>query len=481
MARETEIFSFKTPALALALTATVFLAGCGGGGGGGGLSSFLGTAQRTASLLDAVNRNDAGEVRRWIARGASLSATDDDGDTPLHLAALQGFVQVAEILIDARANLEATEDNGFTPLHNGAYNGHVNVIRVLLDAGADRSAETNKGNTPQQLAVQRGHANAARFIENYTPRPNNRPNPRPNPTSQRGPGYTNSLGGALSALTALDSRARGQPRPTGALATCLAADRDRCRNLRQVVPNIGVANVGLRYPGGMGWVRPTQVNVRNLVGTFEASDGDRTFGGWGEWSYFYTTTGSEESRRGRSTPTARHGSFESRGGGCDSDPCHRRYVLAQSHGLLYDGIPDGTATYRGYSYASVIHASADPGSTYVLRSDATYLGDATLTANFDRRRLDARFHNFRAGGTVARELAGGVSFTGVSMDGDGEFRQDSGNRYINGAFYGPDETEAAGTWYVDRTSVSRQQCGVGGGGLCSQGSVVVGSFGARQQ
>lgn len=31
MARETGIFSFKTPALALALTATVFLAGCGGG------------------------------------------------------------------------------------------------------------------------------------------------------------------------------------------------------------------------------------------------------------------------------------------------------------------------------------------------------------------------------------------------------------------------------------------------------------------
>ncbi len=487
-------------------------------------------------LIAAITRWDAAAVRRLIAAGADPDGRDSLGGTPLHAASTflgtripgqeEDAVAVFRELLDGGAdpNLNHPNTANTTPLHNvltiavlevdpefslglGHLEVLIDVVRLLLDAGADPNARNSSGErpidlveslvrvqpSPQEERLYRrllpllqnagggGNGNGSQTCpagQTGTP-----PDCRSGEQARRGPGHTDNLGQALDALTALDARARsfGAPRPLGAISGCVAADQDSCRDSG---PTIFVANVGLRHPGDLGWVRPNEVNLRNLVGTFQSEEIDYTLGGWGEWSYFYTTTGEAVSQSGRSQPTERHGVFRiTEGDGCDSPAsCHRHYVVALSDGLLYEGVPGGTATYEGHSYASVIRADANPNADYVLERESTFLGDARLTVDFDRGSVDARFSNFRARGTnTPAELANGVSFSGVPMSGNGEFSRESGGRYINGGFYGPDSQEAAGTWFVDGTSPYQRQCGDGGAGLCYQGSVVMGSFGGAKQ
>jgi ankyrin repeat protein len=85
------------------------------------------------------------------------------GRTPLHIAAWQGFVDVAKELItvakydvDARVVSEAELEvpwDGFTALHFAAEAGHSPMVRLLLKFGADCTIKDSKGRTPLEVAM----------------------------------------------------------------------------------------------------------------------------------------------------------------------------------------------------------------------------------------------------------------------------------------------------------------------------------------
>ncbi len=55
-----------------------------------------------------------------IEERADIEAKDDEGRTPLHLAAEKGHEAVAQLLVDKHANIEAMDIDGRTPLHCAA-------------------------------------------------------------------------------------------------------------------------------------------------------------------------------------------------------------------------------------------------------------------------------------------------------------------------------------------------------------------------
>ena len=74
--------------------------------------------------------------------------------TPLHMASLRGYEQVARVLLECGADVTAQNDDSETPLHVASKEGHLQVVRVLLKHGASTSARDKVGSTPLHLALQ---------------------------------------------------------------------------------------------------------------------------------------------------------------------------------------------------------------------------------------------------------------------------------------------------------------------------------------
>jgi ankyrin repeat protein len=91
-----------------------------------------------------------------IDRGADLSVTPMNGQTPLHVACAKGHGAVVRILIDRGADLDVADRNGRAPLHCACravsvttiHGASLEIIRVLIIAGADTQARDSEGRLP---------------------------------------------------------------------------------------------------------------------------------------------------------------------------------------------------------------------------------------------------------------------------------------------------------------------------------------------
>lgn len=95
-----------------------------------------------------------------LAAGQDPNLGDRDGFVPLHLAAQQGNVEFAEVLLEAGAIVDAVNKYGNTPLFVAVFNsrGHGDLIRLLRRYGADPRRFNGFGQNPVGLA---------RLIANY--------------------------------------------------------------------------------------------------------------------------------------------------------------------------------------------------------------------------------------------------------------------------------------------------------------------------
>jgi ankyrin repeat protein len=113
-------------------------------------------AQAGETALHAAALGEQVEVARLLLeRGVPVDATDDEGQTPLHVAALatQGE-ETARLLLAHRANLRATTREGWEPLHLAAGAGNRDTVALLLAHKADVNArEKSGGQTALHLAI----------------------------------------------------------------------------------------------------------------------------------------------------------------------------------------------------------------------------------------------------------------------------------------------------------------------------------------
>ncbi|MGZ8848200.1 MAG: ankyrin repeat domain-containing protein [Pyrinomonadaceae bacterium] len=114
------------------------------------------TPKGTSVLMVAIWHEREGAVRTLLSRGANVNHQDNDGDTPVHGAALYGNVKILVMLLDAQANPNVKNKLGGTPLMWAASYGRDDAVRVLLARGADPKIKDVDGITAAVWAARNG-------------------------------------------------------------------------------------------------------------------------------------------------------------------------------------------------------------------------------------------------------------------------------------------------------------------------------------
>ncbi|MCL1998173.1 MAG: ankyrin repeat domain-containing protein [Turicibacter sp.] len=96
------------------------------------------------------------EILEILSENPSKSL-DSDGNTALHMAALQGNTNEVKRLLSSGTDPNAANNNGVTPLHLAAYIGNADILRILIQHGADTTAKTKAGRTWQDVATENNH------------------------------------------------------------------------------------------------------------------------------------------------------------------------------------------------------------------------------------------------------------------------------------------------------------------------------------
>jgi len=129
-------------------------------------------------LFQAAKAGDLAEVKRLIAEGADVNATDgadvnatDGADvkanrvwTALHEAADRGHKKVAELLIEKGANVNAEDSAGFTPLYYAIWDTNKDMVSLLVSKGAELHLPPEEEYTPLYYAVWSGNLDIVKLL-----------------------------------------------------------------------------------------------------------------------------------------------------------------------------------------------------------------------------------------------------------------------------------------------------------------------------
>lgn len=110
---------------------------------------------------------EADTTELLINAGAAVNAKDDEGMSPLHAAAKNGYLDVAKMLIDNGAEVNATDKQKQTPLHAAAENGQAEMCELLLNNGAELKVLDIARRSPEMLARRNEHFQVLTVISQF--------------------------------------------------------------------------------------------------------------------------------------------------------------------------------------------------------------------------------------------------------------------------------------------------------------------------
>jgi ankyrin repeat protein len=116
------------------------------------------------NIARATAENDVNKVRQLITSGSNPNETNEESRTGLHVAAINGNLGIAAILIKGRARLDVTDKLGNTPLHYAADRNQIEMANLLVDAGAAADPINRNGVTPLMMAAGRGDLEMVRAL-----------------------------------------------------------------------------------------------------------------------------------------------------------------------------------------------------------------------------------------------------------------------------------------------------------------------------
>ncbi len=130
---------------------------------------FSATTNNRPDLVAAV-------INSKIHPDLDVKDSNDDNNTALMKAAINGYVDIADPLLKAGANANEKNKFGYTALSFAAKVGHARMVQNLIQAHADLNAVAQDGTTPLMLAIisGNGYPEIVRLLLNAGAHPNSR-------------------------------------------------------------------------------------------------------------------------------------------------------------------------------------------------------------------------------------------------------------------------------------------------------------------
>lgn len=105
-------------------------------------------------LIAAFEKDNFDQAKKLIELGVNLNCVNQDGRTPLMLAAWKKQPELVKLLIESGAKVnEVVDNNGSTPLMFASQAGDIEMVELMLDAGSDVQAKAKNGSTAFHFAI----------------------------------------------------------------------------------------------------------------------------------------------------------------------------------------------------------------------------------------------------------------------------------------------------------------------------------------
>lgn len=113
----------------------------------------------------AAFMNDIQALEVFILAGGDVNVRDEEyEDTPLHIAAWEGNLEIARVLIKEGSSINSLNNSLSTPLHYAVFNDHLQLVKELIKSGADVSLSTKDGKTAYQISIDKGHNEITKIL-----------------------------------------------------------------------------------------------------------------------------------------------------------------------------------------------------------------------------------------------------------------------------------------------------------------------------
>ncbi|XP_068437522.1 protein phosphatase 1 regulatory subunit 16A [Clinocottus analis] len=111
------------------------------------------TQDRIDECRGAKEATMLADIRALVQSGADLNAQDATGATLLHIASANGYVSVAELLLEHTALVEGKDSDGWTPLHAASCWGQIQMVELLVAHGASLDTKSVLEETPLDVCM----------------------------------------------------------------------------------------------------------------------------------------------------------------------------------------------------------------------------------------------------------------------------------------------------------------------------------------
>ena len=119
------------------------------------------------ALHHSVLHGSYGFVSTLANKGTDIHLKTKNGENCLHIAALNGHLNLCKALIDKdKFDVNTVDNDGWTALHHSAVNGSFELISFFANMGIDIHLKTSNGSDVLHLSASHGHLNLCKTLIN---------------------------------------------------------------------------------------------------------------------------------------------------------------------------------------------------------------------------------------------------------------------------------------------------------------------------